>query len=341
MKIAFTICSNNYLSFARVLGRSFIQHNPEYRFYIGLADEFSSSIEKYYDGFEIIPCVKIGLEELYEMARKYTVVELNTAVKPFYFIYFHNKFPEVKQILFLDPDMFVYQSLADLDAIHLSADIILTPHILYPMPLDGKNPSEISYLSTGIFNLGFLSLKLTQNTLQFLEWWKDRLKVFCYVDFRKGLFVDQKWINLVPVFFNSVFILRHPGYNVSYWNIHERFISIQNGELKVNKDFPLVIYHFSSVNILQGKLFFKYQDRFDDKQFPEAVKLFLEYKEKIFTEGYNLTSKSNCYYAGMHEDYKKQQLKKGMSGKIKLFVKSITPGWVRENVKHQLSKLLE
>src|SRR5690606_35491515 len=112
-----------------------------------------------------------------------------------------------------------------------------------------------SYLSTGTFNLGFLSLRESDNTFRMLDWWAEHLRHFCYFDFERGLFVDQKWMNLVPVFFDSVFVLRHYGYNVAYWTLQERTLSKENGNWFINNTFPPTIYHFSSVGIKQGKLF--------------------------------------------------------------------------------------
>ena len=42
-KLAFTICSANYLAQAIALGDSLLQHNPRYTFVIGLVDEISDS----------------------------------------------------------------------------------------------------------------------------------------------------------------------------------------------------------------------------------------------------------------------------------------------------------
>ena len=80
MKIAFTICSNNYLSLARVLGKSLVKHNPEYKFIIGLVDKRDPSIVKFYQDFEVVPCDEIGLKELDDMANKYSIAEKETPI---------------------------------------------------------------------------------------------------------------------------------------------------------------------------------------------------------------------------------------------------------------------
>lgn len=336
MKIAFTICSNNYLSLARVLGKSLTRHNPDFHFIIGLVDKKSPAASAYYQDFDILPCADIGLEALDDMARKYSIAEFNTSVKPFYFLYLHKKYPEAEQILFVDPDMCVYDRLTELENLHQQYDILLTPHILHPMKIDGKEPSEIAYLSTGTYNLGFLSLKMSAHSIKFMEWWAERLRDFCYFDFGKGLFVDQKWVNLVPVFFESVFVVRHPGYNIAYWNIQERKLEEKNGGIVVNGSFPLVIYHWSSVGIKQGKLFYKQQNRYTDSDFPVVFRLFEQYAEAVKQEGYLETNPLGCYYLNFHHEFEKAELKKTLQGRVKLLLKAVIPPATRKKWKQKL-----
>jgi hypothetical protein len=338
-KIAFTICSNNYLSLARALGRSLFQTGNDYHFIIGLVDKLNDGLKEYYKDFEVLPCDQIGIHDLDEISLKYTISEFNTALKPFYYQYLFNKYPEAEIITFLDPDMLVYRQLTELEEGHRTYDIIMTPHILEPQVLDGKYPDEISYLSTGTFNLGFLSLRKSANTFRMLDWWAERLRHFCYFDFQKGLFVDQKWMNLVPVFFDSVFVLRHYGYNVAYWNLQERKLTKENGVLTINRTYPLTIYHFSSVGIKQGKLFHKQQTRYVDEDLPLNKEIFMEYRSLVLAEGYEQTNPYKCYYIERRNEHITRQLKSTLKGRIKLFLqKNISPA-TRQSIKRKLKSL--
>ena len=336
MKIAFTICSNNYLSLARALAKSLAATGNDYHFIIGLVDKMDDRLADWYKDVTILPCDQIGIPDLEEIAIKYSIAEFNTALKPFYFQHLFKQYPNAEYITFLDPDMLIYRKLQELEDGHKAYEILLTPHILHPMELDGKHPTEISYLSTGTFNLGFLSLRQGPNTTAFLDWWAERLRHFCYFDFPSGLFVDQKWVNLVPVFFESVFVIKHPGYNVAYWNLQERTLSKNNNNWFINQQYPLSIYHFSSVGIKQGLLFHKQQDRYTDADLPLNKELFMAYRQLVLDEGYLQTNPYSCYYVELHNNHVTQKMKSSFSGRMKLWLKGVIPAKQRAKLKKKL-----
>jgi len=183
------------------------------------------------------------------MARQYKIVELNTAVKPFYFRYLFDSFADAESIIYLDPDIFIYNSFEYVENCLQVNDIILTPHACSPVPLDNKKPGERSYLKYGIFNLGFLAVTRSENTDIFLKWLADRLYDYCYMEVNLGMYVDQLWINHVPVYFSKVCISKHMGLNCAYWNLHERYFSFANNSYFINKTFQLLFFHFSALDV--------------------------------------------------------------------------------------------
>jgi hypothetical protein len=100
-----------------------------------------------------------------------------------------------------------------------------------------------------LFNLGFLALSNTAESQRLIKWWGERTYHYCYYKQSSGYFVDQLWASLFPVFFNEVRIIKNPGLNVAYWNLYERNITKSGTTFTVNKDFPLVFFHFSSFNV--------------------------------------------------------------------------------------------
>ncbi len=82
----FTLCSNNYLAQAQVLGNSLKQFHPESNFIIGLVDEKIKEIDYSRIPFEVLPVSSIE-PKLDELLTKYDIIELNTCIKPAMFEY--------------------------------------------------------------------------------------------------------------------------------------------------------------------------------------------------------------------------------------------------------------
>lgn len=105
--------------------------------------------------------------------------------------------------------------------------------------------NEMASLIFGVFNLGFLGIRNDAEGRRFSAWWRDRLLRYCHDDRPRGLFTDQKWVNLAPCFFDRIRILRSPAFNVATWNISQRRASGSIAEgITVNGE-PLGFYHFS------------------------------------------------------------------------------------------------
>jgi hypothetical protein len=128
--------------------------------------------------------------------------------------------------------------------------IVLTPHQIDPDARDQLmtiRDNEITSLDYGVFNLGFVAMANDTEGRRFAQWWDDRLRDWCHDRLDIGLFVDQKWCNLVPCFFDGVKILRDPGYNVASWNLSQRAMRYdENGTALIN-DVPLRFYHFTKL----------------------------------------------------------------------------------------------
>ena len=138
--------------------------------------------------------------------------------------------------------------------------IVLTPHATRPYQ-DAKQPDEISLLRTGAYNLGFIGVAKTEESRAMLNWWQERCREHCVVQPEDGLFVDQKWIDLVPGFHPGTKILRDPGLNVAYWNLHERTIDSLDPP-RCNGS-PLYFFHFSGLKTDRLEAISRYQNRFD------------------------------------------------------------------------------
>jgi len=226
---------------------------------------------------------------------KHNVSELCTALKPVYALTLMSNY-KTEKIIYLDPDIAVFNSLSPLLSLLDNFSILLTPHQLAPEKEDEYvKHNEILFLKRGSFNLGFFGVKRDKQGLDFLNWWNERLQSYCFDDNYEvlpelsknhllGLFTDQKWINLVPSFFPNYHIIRDPGYNVCTWNLSNRNVSISaDGTFFVN-GYPLRFFHFSGFdnrghhNELRKSLKYNPNNQ-------QVIKISKWYEEQLANEG--------------------------------------------------------
>ena len=242
-----TICAVNYLPFAKTLANSFLRFHPESQFFLLLVDGDVSEIAIELDPrITVIKPSDLDLdpEVFMRMAIYYDVTELSTALKPLGVKYLLDTGSEIA--VYLDPDIEVFSQLVEIPKHLESANIALTPHSLHGYPEDELRPSARDIMASGTFNLGFIAVKSTQQTYEFLAWWNEKLVFDCISDVENNLFTDQRWIDFVPSYY-CFSVIREYGYNVAYWNLHERVITKLDSHYYVNSD-PLRFFHFSGYN---------------------------------------------------------------------------------------------
>ena len=303
MKIAFTICSLNYFAQALSLGESLSKTNPQYKYVIGLVDKLDDFYKNGDDELvslvkenTIIEIDKLDIPYFKSFCARYDVMELNTAVKPYFFDYFFRNTENLESVIYFDPDMLVYSHLEDLDNHLKEYNFVITPHILSPLRDDGLALDEKQINNTGIYNLGFIAMSCSEESKCFIDWWKERLYKNCYINFEKGLFVDQIWINFLPIYYENTLIERDLGYNVAYWNLHERTVCFENEEYTINGKTALKFYHFSGFLLNEPNEISKYQNRYTFKQKKDVRPLFDEYIFLLNKYLYDRFMKIECYY---------------------------------------------
>jgi GT2 family glycosyltransferase/glycosyltransferase involved in cell wall biosynthesis len=284
---ACTIIARNYLSHARVLAASYREHHPDGRFYLLVVDDLPAGVEAG-EGIHTVGSDELGLPHFYEMCFKYDVTELSTAVKPSLLRVLMERYGETR-VMYIDPDIRILRRMEELIDTLDSADIVLTPHLDEPIPLDGHSPSEMDILIAGAYNLGFIALTDSQTTRLFLKWWEERLRDFCRVDPASGLMVDQRWVDLVPSLFPSTAILRDATYNVAYWNLHSRHVGRRDQGFTVNGR-PLTFYHFSGFSPRRSTVLSKHQTRTKLEPGTPLHDLFADYAQRHLDAGFEESS---------------------------------------------------
>lgn len=246
--VCFSSFTFGYLNRARVLFASVKRHHPDWHCVALVTDEPPPGFEWRSDEpmDEILYAADLGIPQFRQWLFKHDIVEVCTAVKGPYAHYACSLGYDA--VIYLDPDTCLFNPLKTVLSGLETSDICLTPHQLKPdRARQAIIDNEVTSLKTGIYNLGFLAIKSSGEGRRMARWWSERLLSFCYDDIPNGLFVDQRWCDHVPSFFEKVAILRDPGLNVASWNLSHRTVSIdQGGTVQVNGS-PLGFWHFTKL----------------------------------------------------------------------------------------------
>lgn len=255
---AYTSITTNYVPKARVLAQTLKRHNPTFKFIVFMAETIPAHLHEIEPCFdEIIHISQLDIENLQQWLFSHSVVEICTAIKGQALCELLAR-PDCEQVLYIDPDIAVFDSFDDLVSMFSQGSVLLTPHQLAPDSTRiAIEDNELCCLRNGVFNLGFLAVHNDANGRRFASWWRDRLAHYCYAEQAHGLFTDQKWIDLAPAMFPFIHIVRDPGYNVATWNLSTRkviggfergfFVQETAPEEAAAEGhlYPLRFYHFS------------------------------------------------------------------------------------------------
>ncbi|AYB31322.1 glycosyl transferase [Chryseolinea soli] len=304
---AFTICSTNYFAHARVLAKSWLQHHSDTSFYVFLVDELHAGVNYRFDErVVVIPIADVNIPTFDTLVQQYNIVELNTAVKPDVFFYLFER-KGCQKVVYLDPDIKVYDRFDELSSALDQYSIIVTPHFTTPID-DGESTTDFRMLGSGLFNLGFIALSRIDAVRPFLTWWRDRLYKYCYYDLTRGMFYDQVWCNYVTVFFENYFILKDPGYNMANWNFHERRLSkTGSGNFRVNEKYPLYFFHFSGFRFEEPLKFSRYHSRYTFASRPDLREIYEDYHTDLGDNEAASLAKIPCVYYERHKQYKTKE----------------------------------
>jgi hypothetical protein len=260
----FTICSANYLPTAKILLKSLRLNTPN-DIYIIICDTKKSRIDEFLNGLDvkIIFAEDLDIIDFNDLIYRYSILELNTALKPFTFSKLFEK--RYKKVFYFDPDIVVEKPLHDFEKILDNHNALVTPHLLSPFQ-DRMSPTLSDISNSGLYNLGFLGLS-NKNTNLFLDWWMNKCKYHCYSDIDRGLFTDQRFCDYLPLFVANTKIYPGPEANIAYWNLHERQITYENNKFLAN-GIDVLFFHLSGIVYDKDYKFIKlskHESRFGNK----------------------------------------------------------------------------
>ncbi|HEX7135803.1 MAG TPA: hypothetical protein VF228_24705 [Iamia sp.] len=238
-----TVATRSYLADARLAARSFVDHHPGARFTIVVVDgDHMPPAAWIHRDVELVTPTELGLpaDALLAMAAIYSPFEIACALKP---LALRRTLEQADVGVYVDGDVEVLDPMDELVAAAAEHDVVLVPHVLDPVPRDGRLPDEPGLLGAGMYNGGLIAVRRSSGP--FLDWWEERLRRDALGRPDMMMLADQRWLDFVPVLFDH-HVLRDPTYDLAYWNLHERPTAWVDGRLCV-VDRPVRCFHYSGL----------------------------------------------------------------------------------------------
>ncbi len=245
--------------------RSVAEHLPGARQTVFLIDEPAGRFDPAGEAFEILPATGTALSRYRQRAFAFSAAELCFVLKPFCAEFLLGRdTPEI--VLYLDADTQLLAPPVELLSTARTHGVALTPHLTDPAR---NTRTALPTMRSGVFNGGVFAVSRGSLATAFLSWWGRQLAepVNISADWNH----DQGWLALVPSLFPAYGLLRHSGYNVAFWNLHERDITTAADGALLANGLPLVLFHFSYFDpALPDRLTGRMQTNFPD---PNALVL--------------------------------------------------------------------
>lgn len=255
MKAFCTIITQNYFPYAVALYKSIRQFDDSMILHVFVADsDIPGDMAAPYPGIRIYTVKDVSsywlVDALYKKYAHISMDNFRWALKPVFITYLLEQGND--KVLYTDCDVFFINDYAFLFNELNTHSVLLTPHWRNSDPLKDA-PSFLALFSDGIYNAGFIGA--AKKGLPALHWWANACHYRMETNEAMGLREDQGYLDLLPVNYEDVLIIRHRGCNVSAWNQEECKRVNVNGEVLINGTYPIVFIHFSIMQfeeILKG-----------------------------------------------------------------------------------------
>jgi len=252
-----TIATASYDDSVRVMVHSFLAHHPGSTCWLFMPDDPDGRKPCLADEMcqrVTIADLPIDGAEFYRQATIYEPGELAQSAKPLVLEAVLDQVDE--PCAYVDADIEFYGGLDDLPDVLGDADLAVTPHWLGAHQAAEPAIDHAVLLASGAFNSGFVAVSARGRP--FLDWWQQRCRRDSIHDPDHNLLVDQRWLDLAAAQFPCR-VIHDPGYNVAYWNVAERGLTIDDGAYRVGGA-PLRFFHFSGFDPARPQALSSYTD---------------------------------------------------------------------------------
>ena len=283
---ACTIVAKSFLWYARVLADSFLRHHAGIPFFVLLADEIEGCFDPASESFQLIALGDLSIPNAHRFRFGYPQQPLSYASTPYLLEHLLDR--GFSRVLFFKQEGLVLDSHAEVLELLGRHPIAMTPHLLSPLESGDPIARELNVLQSGIFNVGLLGVSDHGAARRFLRWWQDRVFTHCLHAVADGMHYEQRWLDLVPGYFEGAHIIRDPGVNVGHWNLPDRRIDVEGSAVRVDGR-PCRLFRFSGFDPDTPQRATRYSDRLTPEILGPAGEVFARYGRLLNAAGYQET----------------------------------------------------
>lgn len=201
-----------------MLARSLQEHHPGQRLVVLVMDDVDHTIDPTREKFDLwhLTDLRSSSVEMHQMAASYTAQEFLAALRP---RLVRAVLEECDVAVYLDPAVRLFAPLDDLIELGQQHEVVLSPYIVSPLPRDGRDVDEITFLTEGPFDPGFITV--SHKAQRFLDFWQDHSKPYPEDMLGGNGQPDYRWMEFIPGVFGA-YVNRGGVHDVGYWNLGDR-----------------------------------------------------------------------------------------------------------------------
>lgn len=240
-----TVSNSDYLYKVLALHESLKKQSVKARLHVLVTDDGKFDISKFPDTILFYSVQQIA-EQPYASAiiDKYSddKDKMRWCLKPVFMHYLLDK-GIADSVLYVDNDIFFFEPFYNLYDYVGNSGVWLTPHWRCMNPFEDGHVFKDSF-TDGMFNAGFVGASRAGKNI--LEWWAMANSFRCEKNRAEGLWDDQKYLDMLPIRFPNVAIVRHMGCNVAVWNKRDCIRTAQGDKVLICGEYPIVFIHFTN-----------------------------------------------------------------------------------------------
>ena len=241
MKYYVTLFDSNYLTRGLVMYRSLLHHASEFHLWIICFDDLAYELlnQLKLEKVTLVTLTEFEDPELLRIKPDRTRQEYCWTCTPSTILYVLNNESHVDVVTYLDADLMFFSSPEPIFTEAGEASIIITEHRYLP-EFDQS-------LTSGIYNVQFVTFRRDLEGLKAVKWWRDRCLEWCFAKFEDNKFGDQKYLDDWLDRFKNVHILEHLGAGLAPWNANQ-YVLQKVDDITYVQNHPLIFYHFHALS---------------------------------------------------------------------------------------------